>query len=455
MPLHKRTELKTVPNTIERESFKQVYLCFGERYLCQTTADAIIDTLLFHNEGGVHNIDGSTEDESTLLSRLLSFSLLPGLQIYRVTDAQLFLSKTISSEIWAKAVKAYQQNKPERATRHLLSLISAASLPIDPAFTLTDISIDQWQKVFGFAHPGGDINWTTPLLAATSSSRQPSDTDSKARFLSAIENGLPANNILIVATEHVDKRKKLFSHIQEHGEIIDCSVATGASRAALREQKDVLQEMVRKTLSEFNKTIEAKALELLCERVGFHPVAVVIEVEKLALFAENRPRITINDVDLLVARTREDALFQLTEALGNKDLRLSLRIFNNLTQGGIHTLAVLAAIRNYLRKLLIFRSFQRSNDPLWQPTMNASQFQNQYLPLLKEKKTFSELLKGHPYAVFMGFKKASAFSVQDLKQSLALVLEAEFRLKGVPIPPRLVLEELFVSIIDSFAGKRR
>ena len=213
--------------------------------------------------------------------------------------------------------------------------------------------------------------------------------------------------------------------------------------------------MVATTLAHYDKTIESRALELLFERVGFHPVAVVMEVEKLALFADERKKISLGDIELMVARTREDAIFQLTEALGNKDRAASLSIFNNLIQDGIHSLAVLASIRNYFRKLLIFRSLMLSSDPPWMRNMNANSFQNQYLPALKEKEVWTDLLGGHPYALFMSFSKASEFSVSVLKKTLSLVLEAEYRLKGSPIPHTIVLETLLLSLISLLNSRQK
>ena len=113
MPIRKRAELHTLLNDLEEGSRKQLYLCFGERYLCRQTADEIEEALLKASAGTVHTIDGSAEENNRILSRILSFSLLPGIQIYRVNDSNLFLSKNISSQIWDKALQAHQQNNPK------------------------------------------------------------------------------------------------------------------------------------------------------------------------------------------------------------------------------------------------------------------------------------------------------------------------------------------------------
>ncbi|MBT8333808.1 MAG: DNA polymerase III subunit delta, partial [Deltaproteobacteria bacterium] len=180
----------------------------------------------------------------------------------------------------------------------------------------------------------------------------------------------------------------------------------------------------------------------------FYPVAVVMEMEKLALFTENRSQITRGDLDLMVSRTREEALFELTDYLGKKDQQNTLIILNNLIQDGVHSLAILATLRNYLRKMMIFRSLQNTSPPEWSKQMNAHEFQNNYLPALKETTVYSKMLKGHPYALYMSFKKAADFSIESLKKSLTILLEAEYRLKGAPLPPRIILEELMISLIS-------
>ncbi len=455
MALHKRTELQDLLDSIGAGSHKQLYLCFGERYLCQQSAEQIEQTFLQTTATTIHAIDGTTEDNSRILSRVLSFSLLPGIQIYRVNDSNLFLSKNISSQIWEKAVKAHQQNSPRSASRHLLDLLNSASITVEGQSVFSDISPDQWQKLFGFSHPGENLDWADTLLANNRVQSVSPPIQTTDRFISAIEQGIPANNVLLLTTENIDKRTKLYNQIKKYGEIIDCSVTAGASRGAVREQKEVVQEMVRNTLGQLGKSMEPHALELLFQRVGFHPVGVVMEVEKLALFVEERETISVKDIELMVGRTREDAIFQLTEALGNRNRARSLTTLSNLTSDGVHSLALLASIRNYFRKLLIFRSLQLMADPVWTKNMNANSFQNQYLPALKEKDIWGELLKGHPYALFMSFSKASEFPISGLKKSLGLVLEAEYRLKGAPIPHNIVLEELVITLISSISGEQK
>ncbi len=447
MSLIKRTELPKLLQDIERGEFHQLYLFFGERYLCREAADTLQKALLARGSGGsMHAIDGDNEDSGRTLGKLMNFSLLPGLQIYRVTDSRLFHSKNTASSIWAKVEQAHADKKDVACCRQLLAFIDLAGL--SPEDHLQEIEAGQWQKLFGFSRPSGKLLWADELLAAVAvKKKSAAGGDISSRYQEAFSKGVPPSNILLLTAEAVDKRKKFFTFIKKTGMAVDCSVAVGASAAAQKGQKEVLRELVMKTLAEYGKKMQPRVLELLFERVGFHPVAVMMETAKLALSIGDRDLVTVEDLDAMVGRTREDALFELTDAFGKRQAGRALVLVNRLLENGIHGLAILATMKNYLRRLLIFRSLQLQGEPHYQKGMSAQQFQGSYLPALKEKGEWQELLKGHPYALYMSFTKAGEFSCSQLKNWLTLLLQAEFRLKGAPLPPELVLEELFLSML--------
>jgi DNA polymerase-3 subunit delta len=445
MGVHKRTDLEGLLTAIARAEHKQVYLCYGERFLCRQALQRIEQAFLETGAGSVHILDGSAEDGARLHSRLLSFSLLPGFQLFRVVDTPIFQSKKNGAQIWDKALQEYQNDRAQAARRHLLNLLRLGAVEPDAEQAFSDISTDQWRSRFGFAHPGLELSWADKLVSGSAGTAAPSN-DPIDRLVTAFEQGFVKANILLLSAEHVDKRKKIFQTLKKHGEIVDCSVAEGASRAALGQQKEVLGEMVLKTLKTLGKTIEPDALELLFERVGFHPVGVVMEAEKLALYVDRRARITKGDVSAMVGRTREDAIFELTEALDGGNLALAMTVLDHLFSDGVHSLAVIASLRNHQRRLLIFRAIQGLETPPWRQRMSSNEFQNAYLPALKEAQVWPDLLKAHPYALYMGFSKAAQHPLANLKKSLSLLLEAEFKLKGGVVSPRIVLEELLISL---------
>jgi DNA polymerase-3 subunit delta len=266
--------------------------------------------------------------------------------------------------------------------------------------------------------------------------------------------GIPPNNVLILLAEEVDKRKKLFKLLKDEQTVIDLSGEAGSGAKAEKEQRGVLQDLIRRTLAEEGKTMAPELIDLLIDRVGFHPVAAVMELRKVATYLGDRGQITRDDLDLLVGRTRQEALFELTSALARQDLGQSLIIADRLQENGIHPLAVVAALRNFVRGLLLCRSLIEQPKTGFQPGMTPAAFQQTCLPCLKERGQWKKELGGHPFALYMQCKTASGFSLTILAAWLRHLLQAELRLKGSPFAPATILQHLLVSFSSRPPQKR-
>jgi len=453
MPVYNRSTIHSLVKEINAGTMTQAYLFSGDCFLCQQAADRIVRALSVHG-GTVHAVDGDTEDSIATAAKLRSFSLLPGRQIFRINGSKVFHSKKIAQSLWNKAVKAMDNDRPGRAATHLRAMLEAGGLDSqDPANDPAGFSANSWKKYFDFAKPGGDLSWTKKLLGTPDGNAPPvpiTPVGDPAKVLqAALTAGIPENNTLILLAEEVDKRKKLYKFFKKEQTVIDLSVDGGAGFQAKKEQRSVLQEQVNKILQETGKTMPTTVSEQLFERVGFHPVAVVMETEKLALYAGEKKQITLTDLNAVVGRTRQEALFELTHAIGEKKLEDALLIASRLQENGIHGLAVVATLRNYTRTLLLFRSLQEQEQYGIRPNMTAQLFQQQCLPALKQNVRWKKELSGHPYALFMQCKTASYFTLARLKSWLRMILDADRRLKGSPVNTDTVLQHLILSMLTT------
>jgi len=457
MSVYKRQEISKLFNDIKQGATAPVYLLFGERYLCRNTAQELIDLLLPEKEQRntrLHHIDGDQEDVNRTLNLLKTFSLFSGRTVYWVTDTKLFYSKGITKNVWDKACEKNERNEPGPALRYLLQMLNLAAVSPQEitAENIASLSASRWKALFGFPRPQDDLTWAQNLLAELPpdhSSVKTPEADAASMYTLAFEAGIPRHNILVLLAETVDKRKRFYKYIKEHGVIIDLAVDPGSSAAAKRDQEKVLKELLSATLARYGKKMEPQSIPVFLERVGFHPVAAVMEAEKLALYVGDSKIITREDVDAIIGRTREEALFELTEAMTSGKLEEGLLILDHLQSGGVHGLAILATLRNHIKKLLLVRSLQEVRSPAYSQTLSFPVFQKGYLPKLKEgREEWTNLLwKSHPYGLFMLFRQAAQFRCADLQQGLHEILNAEYRLKGSSVASRLIMDNLLFNLI--------
>lgn len=425
-----------------------LFIFYGERYLCQETADQLEQYLLKDTAGTVNTIDGLSEDAGQTLARLMSFSLLPGLQIYRVSESRIFQSKTVIEKIWKKAQRAQLNGRVDGARQALFDMARLGNVAITEGApdNFSSITKTSWKKSFGFDKPDENISWADELLTAAPNDVATS-TDIVESYINAFDKGVPQNNILILTAEAVDKRQRFFTYCKKNAVTVDCSIASGLSSAAKKDQQAVVQELLRNTLNAHGKTMSTSTAQLFLDRIGCHPAAVKNEAEKLALHAGDNKTIEAQAVQQLVGQTREDALFELTEALSKKQAARTMTMLGRIQEGGVHPLAILATLRNFIRKLLQIRAIQMSHTVPWQQSMSAKQFQDSYLPGLKERSEWKEFTKGHPFALYNNFLRAGQYSPANLKKQLALTLKSEYRIKSSFLPDQLILEELFISLL--------
>ena len=457
MSVHKRQDIPKLLEEIKLGVTSQIYLLFGERYLCRNAAQEIIDSLLPENkrqDANLQQIDGDQEDLNRTLHLLKTYSLFSGRKIFWVTDTKLFYSKGVAKNVWDKACEKNERNEPQQAQRYLLQLLNLASIsPQEMAEeNIASLSASRWKTLFGFSKPQGDLSWIQALLEdmpAGASPAKGTDADASTMYTNAFEAGIPGDNILILLAEAVDKRKRLYKYIQEHGVILDLAVDPGSSAAARRDQDQVLKDLLQSTLTKYDKDIESRTIPVFLERVGFHPVAIVMEAEKLALYVGDRKTISREDVDAVIGRTREEALFELSEAVTSGSLEQGLLILDHLQSSGVHGLAILATLRNHIKKLLLVRSLQEVKSPAYAKSLSFPVFQKSYLPKIKEgRDEWTGLLwKSHPYGLYMLFRQAAQFRCEDLQQGLRELLTAEYRMKGSALDSRLIMDSLLLNLM--------
>jgi len=295
-------------------------------------------------------------------------------------------------------------------------------------------------------------------------------------FIDFIKKGIPENHYLILTTNSVDKRKKIFKAIKEKALIIDCQVATGSRKADIDEQRIVFQNIAHKILSKAKKKLEPRAFLLLVDLTGFNLELFSRNLEKLIVYSGKNPLITNTDVNSVISRDKTDPVFDLTNALMAKDTNKAIFYFNSLLNKNFHILQLLKSLENQIRKLLLVKCCtqelnQKKNISI--KRMNFNAFKQNILPeiieydkLTKEnieelndcfsnhdstkKNRQNELLvapnPGNAYPVFIIFQKSENFSLKELNRALIFLSDVNYKLKSSSFDAKTTIENFIIKI---------
>ena len=302
----------------------------------------------------------------------------------------------------------------------------------------------------------------------------PSDLDLLNDF---IGKGIPENHYLILTSSVVDKRKKIYKAIADKGLIIDCSVAQGARKADMDEQRRVLQNVAGQILSKSGKTIDNQAFHALVDLTGFNLDLFSQNLEKLITFSGKNQAISITDVKAVIIRDKKDPIFNLTNAFMAKDVKNAIFYLNSLFNEGFHPLQVLKSFENQIRKLILVKCFTRqfyqTNKNVSLKKINFNSFKQVVLPQItahdKQTKTAIEgqdeylsresskkkkgkvndlFLAPYPknaYPVFQTFQKSENFSPNELNQSLIFLGDLDYRLKSSSFDAKTAIENFIIN----------
>ena len=474
--------LKNLEENQKAEGFASVYLIYGEPLLYKSALDNLLDVLLpkKNRSFNYEPIDGTNGHIEEVFERINTYSLLAETKVVAICDSKIFYSKQDEGQLLQKAKEAYDAQNINEAAKLLLSLLGILNLSFD------DISETNRKKTLKFdSDKSSDYEWIDEVIKFCKENNLfiPSEKDNVDILQQAIVKGFPKKNHLVITTDMVDKRRKLFKIIKKTGIIIDCSVPKGDRRADKIAQEAVLSERMEVLLDRYEKTMDTLAYRTMYEMTGFDIGTFSDNLAKLISYVGDRKRITAEDVAFVLKRTKKDPIYELTNAIADRDIDTSLFFLNSLLAENFHPLQILASMTNQIRKLLVIRDFaESSHGSSWYPEMHYTQFKNNIMAsvqsynkeLLKQIEDWENMLSGNmdggtqrkkkkretkkrkpvtdieipdnPYPVYKMLIKSEKFTKNELIDDIEHLSQADFRLKYTRQRARIILEEAILWI---------
>src|SRR5690348_5398726 len=164
---------------------------------------------------------------------------------------------------------------------------------------------------------------------------------------------LPATTTLIVLMdEEMAASSPLLKAAQEHGKVIQCTLPKGAA----------LESWIVKRAQGLGVKITPDAVSLLANFIGNQLRMLANEIDKLATYVGERAIIDVADVRLLSASAQEARIFDLTDALAQRNRKQALDLLHDLLADGEPPLKLISTITSQVRSLLLVKEL--ANDGL-------------------------------------------------------------------------------------------
>ncbi len=466
-------------------TFPAVYLIHGQEMLVEQSTRQLSSRLLDGASVQIcrEKVDGAMENLPDVIERLNTYALLGGPKIVIFSEAKLFEGKSQHQQIVDRVADAWDGNDMAQAARQFLGLCGRLEIDMTEVVgahkdhealrSLRErLGGDAIEKLAGHCRSEG---WQ-PAAAG----------DQAAALQRAIERGFPEGHYLIVTVHtKVPKNLKLYKTFRDHGAVIDCNIPMGERRADKTAQEAVLRRTLDELLAAAGKKMSPGAFQYLCRFTGFDPRTFAQNVEKLVDYAGKRDTITEEDIQAAIKRTKADPVFDLTNAVADRNLAQSLFYTQALLDAKWHPLQILSALANQMRKLLVAKSFATGTyGKSWAAGMGYPQFQSSVMPAIEahdkhhrdkaagwqetsgeapgkgsgNKKGATDVVVAanpkNPYPIYQTLVKSSNFSLQELVASLQTLNRADLGLKSSAQDHALILKKTIMEICGIASRQR-
>ena len=158
------------------------------------------------------------------------------------------------------------------------------------------------------------------------------------------------STVVVCITTKLDKRIKLYAQLSKKGYL------------HILEAPRQLAPWVRAEAKHRGVQIDAAAITRLVDAVGDDLSRLALTVEQLGLYAAGRA-VSSDDVDDLVADTRERTVFELTDAIGAADRPRALAAVASLCDQRESAVGVVVMLARHVRQLSLVYTLRATNVP--------------------------------------------------------------------------------------------
>lgn len=230
------------------------------------------------------------------------------------------------------------------------------------------------------------------------------------QLLTYFEDPSPSTALVMVG-RGADKRKKFFLTLSKKGSAVEHS----------RPYEKEMPKWIKWLAGKKDLQISESACRYLVDIIGNDLTAIASEIEKVSLYAGQGKRIEVEDLEAISVDVKARTVFQLIDALGEKDLKGSLVNLKKLLDGGESPILILSMILRQLRLIWIGKDILKRGG--------------------KEEEVRKKT-KLPPFVIKNYLKQVKLFSEEELKKAYDSIFDLDIKFKSSPIDKEKALELL-------------
>jgi len=348
-------------------------------------------------------------------------------------------------EVKHAAAELAEKLRPVDAGDFGLEIIDGAAENVDQASTRIRLTIEALRTLPFFG--GGKLVWlkNANFLADDPKGRSEEVQEALEALTDTICAGLGSDITFLLSAIEVDKRRSFYKSLSKRAELQIFDKLDSSRGGWEEEATEIVQVRAKKRKLQFDE----ESLELFVLLTGGDTREIENELEKIDVYLGKDRAVTADVVRELVPLTREGVIFDLSNALAERDLHRAIGLVRQLLdQGenaiGVLLVAILPTIRNLLlaKDLMERHGIPRPQAPF--PFISAvNRLPADAIAHLPRKKDGTV----NAWTLGLAAQNTHRFQTEQLIDGMKACLAANLQLVTTQLDHELILTEVVVKIL--------
>ncbi len=221
--------------------------------------------------------------------------------------------------------------------------------------------------------------------------------------------------IFILNEEKINDKNNIIKIIREKCQLLEFNKIKGRE----------LDKYIKNEFEKEDYAIDNESVRIIIELLSEDLSLIKNEIIKLKLYKIEEKEINVNDVKNVVSRLPEDNIFELVNAVVNRDKKTSFNIYKDLINRKEDEIKILGALASQIRLIYQVKALLESG---------------------YKKDEIASSLSIHPYRVQLAIVSSAKFTGENLLNLLYTLSEIDFNIKSGKIDKTQALESFFLEL---------